>query len=138
MPRQIAELATFALVGVAASVTHFLVTVVLVERLGIAIWQANVIGFIAALPVSYFGHAFFTFTSRHYGRKQSVTNQSMRRFTAVALTGFAINQSSVVLFADWLGYPLRVVVFLTICSVAIFLFIVSKIWAFSERVDTTA
>lgn len=137
MPRQITELAAFALVGVAASVTHFLVTVILVEQLGVVIWQANIIGFLVALPVSYFGHAFFTFTARRYGRDQAVTNQSMRRFTVTAVTGFAINQSSVVLFADWLGYPLRMVVFLTICGVAAFLFIASKMWAFSERMDTT-
>ncbi len=136
MPRAIIEIITFALVGIAASVMHFVVTISAIEELGILIWRANILGFVAALPVSYFGHSFFTFAAKRYGRKQAVTQQSMRRFFITASIGFATNQTSVVLFAERLGYSHRAVVLLTIVGVALFLFVASKLWAFSESQET--
>ena len=124
------EVVMFGLVGVAASVTHFIVAILLIELFSVSIAVANVVAFVSALPVSYFGHALLTFSARLYGREADTTKQSAARFVALAVTGFVINQTSVVYFAAHLGYPHRIVLVLTIIGVAVFLFLASKFWAF--------
>ncbi len=129
----VVEVFFFGLVGVGASLTHFAVAVVLVEVLNSSISMANIVGFLGALPVSYLGHAFLTFSARRYGRKADVTRQSAVRFFVLAAIGFALNHSSVVWFAEHQGYPHRTVLGCTIICVAGFLYLASKLWAFSGK-----
>ena len=130
VPQQLVETGMFAMVGASASVVHFLAATLLIEYANTPIWKANIFGFLAALPVSYFGHAFLTFAARRYGRSTEVTSQSALRFATLAATGFIINQSSVLYFAEYLGAPHRIVIAATIIAVAGFLFLASKFWAF--------
>lgn len=135
MTKQMTEIVLFGLVGIAATITHFIVAVIAVEGFEIAVWTANIVGFAAALPVSYCGHAFLTFSAKRYQREKSITRQSIGRFAITALTGFALNQTSVLVFAQALGFPHRMVFFFTILGVACFLFFASKFWAF-RRAET--
>ena len=131
--QKIQEVVMFGLVGLAASVVHFLAAVVLIEWASVSISLSNVLAFLCALPVSYFGHAFLTFASERYGRETDVTKQSAGRFVTLSVTGFCINQASVVYFAAYLGYPHRIVLVVTIIGVAGFLFLASKFWAFQGK-----
>ncbi len=128
--RALIEVAAFATVGVAASLTHLVASVIAIEQASLTAWVANIIGFLIALPVSYFGHAFMTFQAKHNGREKSVTGQSFRRFSTLAVTAFSLNQLSVVIFVEWLGLAHRPVFFFTIFGVAGFIFLASKFWAF--------
>ena len=121
------------MVGIAASITHFIVAVVLIEMVSLSIPIANLLAFLSALPVSYFGHAFLTFSAQRYGRETEVTKQSAARFVSLSVIGFCINQASVVYFAAYLGYPHRIVLVVTILGVAGFLFLASKFWAFRGK-----
>ena len=132
MLKQLQEPFVFGCVGIAASAAHFFAAIFFVEFQALEIWIANLIGFLAAFPVSYLGHAYLTFKAQRYGRESSVTRQSMRRFLSTAMLGFTLNQSSVVIFADWLALPFRPVLFVTIISVAVLLYMLSKFWAFNE------
>ncbi len=140
MIRSLYEAATFACVGLAASVVHVLVAIVLIENLSMAAWQANIVAFLCALPVSYFGHSLLTFSARNYNRAAPVSVQTLQKFTVTALGGFALNQLSVVIFISWLGLPHRPVMFVTVFGVAGLLFLVSKFWAFrgGQAIQTTA
>ena len=79
------RLATFGLVGVAASLIHFLLATILLEWLAMSVFLANVAGFAAAFMVSYLGHYHLTF------RSAASHATALGRFVMVALAGFAIN-----------------------------------------------
>jgi putative flippase GtrA len=124
------ELAIFAGVGLAASVVHYVSGIMFIELLAVRPWVANVLAFLVAFPVSYLGHSFLTFSARRYGRTSATTGRSLGRFLITAITGFAINQMSVVLFVEWLGQPARIVMAISIVAVAGFLYVAGKVWAF--------
>ena len=134
MPRlkshHVLEVFLFAAVGMCASVVHFVVGLVLIERFGVAAWLANIEAFCGALPVSYAGHSALTFSASRYGRARAMTWTSARRFLVTALGGFSMNQLSVVILVSWLGLPHRPVLFFTIFGVAAGLFIAGKFWVF--------
>lgn len=125
------ELACFVAIGLAASATHFVAALVLIERVGLAAWLANIVAFLCALPVSYLGHSLVTFPAKTYGRDAALTKRSFRRFTLLALSGFAVNQTSVLIFIEQLGWPHRPVLLVTILVVAGGIFSASKVWAFA-------
>ncbi len=46
------ELTTFGLVGLTAMAVHYSAAIGAIELLGMAIWLANIVGFLMAVPVS--------------------------------------------------------------------------------------
>lgn len=118
------QLSRFGLVGIAATAVHFLVAVGL-NWLGITLLVANLVAFIVAFQVSYWGHSKWSFDGHGLSR-----SQSMFRFFTVSVVGFLINETLLfVLQANTdlapeilLGIVLSVVAFLT--------FGASKFWAF--------
>ena len=131
--RHLREVASFGLVGLAASLTHICAAIFLTETAGLAPWLANIPAFFIAVPVSYLGHSYLTFLAHHHGREHAISDTSFRRFLLTASTGFALNQTSVVVFATWLELPARPVFVCTTFGVAWFLFLAGKFWAFSGR-----
>lgn len=128
--RQLIELGLFAAVGIAASIVHLIAAIILIERFETAAWLANILAFGCAMPVSYAGHSGLTFSASRYGRDQSMTWQSARRFLITAFAGFSVNQLSIVILVSLLGLPHRPVLFVTIFGVAGGLYLASKFWAF--------
>ena len=103
------------------------------ELIHLGVWLANILGFLIALPVSYLGHAFLTFSARRYGRSGHVTRDSAVRFFVLAVSGFAINEVSVVVFTYFFHLPHRPVILVTLIGVAGMLFLLSKFWAYKGR-----
>lgn len=128
--RVVVEVVAFAAVGLTASVVHFVTALLLIENWQITAWIANILAFAVALPVSYLGHSHVTFSARRNRRASAVSPQTFGRFLQLAVSGFAINQTSVVLFIETLGLPHRPVLFFTIFGVAGVTFVASKYWAF--------
>ena len=124
------EIGTFLAVGLAASATHFLVATLLIEVWGWAGWQANAVGFWAGFPVSYLGHAHFTFAARNYSRTSAVTGRSFWRFAATVGLGFVLGQASVFLLVDLANWPHRIVLAGTIIGVAALSYVLNKFWSF--------
>lgn len=135
MPRpgteRLREVGLFLVVGGAASLVHLAIAVLLVEIAGARPWQANIGAFLCALPVSYLGHSYLTFTARRNGRASAVSRATLTRFTLLALVGFSLNQASVVVFAELLGLPFRAVMLATIVAIAALQFVLGKLWAFN-------
>ena len=129
--QRLREVGLFAGVGAAASLVHLAVAVLLVEAVDLRPWQANVGAFVCALPVSYLGHSYLTFTARRNGRASAVSRATFARFLLLALAGFSLNQASVVVFAELLGLPFRAVMLATIVAIAALQFVLGKLWAFN-------
>lgn len=127
---QISELVLFGLVGVAATLVHYVVALWTIGDFGAPVWLANIIAFLIALPVSYFGHAFLTFSAERYGREGHVTRTSAIRFFIIAFSGFAANELSVVILTYQFGVPPRIGILATLVFVAGLLFLLSKFWAY--------
>ncbi len=110
-----------------ASTVHAAVGIALVRSGLLAPFSANVVAFLTAFFVSYFGHRNWTFRSgsSHAG--------AMSRFFVVAVSGLAMNQLIVFVIVDLCGlrYELALaIVFLTVPPTT---YILARFWAFARR-----
>lgn len=116
----------FVLVGCAAFAMHFSVVSALVPA-GLPPLVANVVGFLCAFGVSYFGHERWSFPARMRDSARAV-----RRFFVVASCGFAFNEVlyGVLLGLTGLGY--RLALFAVLLLTAVATFVASRFWAFAD------
>jgi putative flippase GtrA len=118
----------FTIIGALASLTHYLLAVGLEHSGILSPSHANIMGFVAAFPVSYFGHRHFSFV----GQK---TNHShaLPRFLSVALLGFLANQTLVVNALLYTKLPFWLVLGLVMVLVAFGTYLLSRYWAFKGK-----
>jgi putative flippase GtrA len=121
------QLIRFGLVGCSACAVHFLVVISLVP-LGMNPLIANVVGFLVAFTVSYFGHKLWTFNHGKSGR-------SLLKFGVVALLSFLVNEGLFYLLLKFSSMRYEVALLLVLFLVALLTFILSKFWAFSENTN---
>lgn len=105
---------------------HWTVVAILVP-LGIAPLIANVIGFCVAFNVSFFGHHHWTFASA-----ESQQN-TFKRFAAVALLGFALNELMYSLLLKLTVLDYRIALGVVLVAVAGLTFVLSRYWAFRRQ-----
>lgn len=115
---------SFAGVGAVATATHVASALVAHHGLHASPMVSNLIGFAAAVAVSYFGNARLTFR-----RGAGDLNQALR-FVVVSLTGLALNQALTWLLAERLGLPFWVALTAVVAGVAATSFVLSKLWVF--------
>ncbi len=89
------EIAVFIAVGLLATAVHYAVALSLTVLLPLTL--ANPCGFAVALIVSYLGHARLTFSAM---AGQISHRERFPRFALVALGGFALNQSIVLILSQ--------------------------------------
>lgn len=133
--RSVIEVIFFALIGIFASVCHFVVAIAVIEYIGLQIWLANIIGFACAFPISLAGHANLTFQAQHYGREAAITKKATRRFLITAVTGGILNEAGVILLVELFDVPHRYAIGGMIVLVAGMIFLLSKFWAFKDKGD---
>lgn len=115
----------FTIIGIIAAAVHYIVAVGLEWNHLLPATQANIIGFLTAFPVSYFGHRKLSFSS------QSATHkQAFPRFLAVALAGFIANQSLVIGTLRFTQLPFWLVLGFIMVVIAISTYLLSRYWAF--------
>lgn len=78
----ILQLMRFTTTGAAAALTHYSVVMLLFQK-HVALQYANLLAFLVAYWVSYFGHRIFTFKAQHLDHRQTLP-----KFTLVAGLGF--------------------------------------------------
>ena len=116
----------FGIVGVLAMSVHMGCVWVLVE-LGLAPLLANIIAFLIAFQVSFFGHARFTFNvSDPNNRKHQI------KFFSVALFSFLLNEACYKVLLDVFHMQYLVALTIVLVGVAFVTFALSKLWAFRE------
>ena len=118
------QFARFGAVGVTALVVHWL-SVVMIVPLGIPPLIANVIAFLIAFQVSYWGHRTWTFNVRHLPHRVTLP-----RFLLIACTAFAVNESLYFLLLTYTKMDYRVSLLIVLTGVVTTSFVLSKLWAF--------
>lgn len=113
----------FVVTGSAAAATHagvfWLAQQALVAEL------ANALGFIVAFFVSFAGHRLLSFRDAATG-----VGQSLARFAATALAGFATNEAVFSTLLRWANWPSWLALFAAMLVAAGQTFLLGRFWAF--------
>jgi putative flippase GtrA len=121
------QMAAFAVVGIAATVTHYLVALAASGFLPIA--YANPVGFVVAFFVSYAGHVHFTFQLKGEERRH---RHRLPRFAVTAVTGFLIGQAILLTLTRLTDWPNWLALGIAVGSVPVITFVLSKLWVFRK------
>lgn len=114
----------FGVVGASAALVHYIAAVTLEHGALLTAGWANVVGFLCAFPVSYFGHLHLSFPSSGNHKR------ALYRFFSVACLGFAANQALVLLGLHYLKLPFWLVLGIVMVIVAVSTYLLSYLWAF--------
>lgn len=120
------QLARFTTTGAAAALTHYSIVMLLFKR-NIALHYANLIAFLLAYWVSYFGHRIFTFKAQHISHRQTLP-----KFTLVAGLGFLFNESFLLLSNLYFSTPVSTLVCVAIVLTSIVTFLLNRFFAFQH------
>ena len=115
----------FTIIGALAALTHYIVAVGLEHSAFLTASHANIVGFIAAFPVSYFGHRKFSFAGH-----DSSHRHALPRFLSVAILGFLANQTLVLNALQHTKLPFWFLLGVVMVLVAASTYLLSKFWAF--------
>ncbi len=119
----------FAVIGAAAAAVHYVVAVGIEFAQLTSPAKANILGFLLAFPVSYWGHRKLSFAA-HTATHQ----QAFPKFFTVALTGFLIKQFMVINALHFTAIPFWLVLAVVMIVVAISTYLLSYYWAFKGKV----
>ncbi|WP_236074859.1 GtrA family protein [Teredinibacter purpureus] len=119
----IVQLLVFGVVGVLATLTHYLVALFSYEGLNLSLYFANLLGYLSAVLVSYFGHGRFTF-------KQSFRWALFVRFSVMSVTTFLCSELMLVGLENYAQLPARFSLAVVVCTIPIVTFVLSKLWVF--------
>ncbi|WP_246434657.1 GtrA family protein [Teredinibacter haidensis] len=122
----IVQLLVFGVVGVTATLTHYFTALISHEWAGIDLYFANLIGYVSAVMVSYFGHGRFTF-------KQELDLQVFLRFALVSVSTFFCSELILLALETFLQLSHRVSLGVVVCTIPVITFVLSKMWVFRAR-----
>ena len=113
----------FLVVGGSAAAVHMAVFLLAAPYM----WPevANAMGFCIAFVVSFAGHRFLSFSDA-----DTRLWQSLRRFAATALAGFAANEVMFVALLRGLNLPDWLALFFALVFASAQTFLLSRFWAF--------
>lgn len=120
------ELLWFGVIGVSALVTHFLLVALLVP-LGMQPLVANVIAWLLAFQLSYWGHRLKTFKAAHLPHRQTLP-----RFFAVSGLSFLLNETMYWGLLRFTPLDYRLALLVVLFCVALLTFVLSRMWAFAQ------
>jgi putative flippase GtrA len=124
LPPVLREINVFALVGVTATACQVAVSLAAQRWLALGAIVASLVGYAAAVGVSYLGNSLFTF------RRPALHGPQFARFATISLTGLAINLGTVWVCTHALGWPLWLAMVPVVLVVPASTFVMSKFWAF--------
>lgn len=119
------QILRFFIIGTSASATHFIGVVCLVELFTLQPLIANIFAFFLAFQISYIGHRYWTFNHRQHALG------SLPKFFTVASFGFIMNEGLFALCLHVFNWYYPIALAITLITVAIMTFILSKFWAFA-------
>ncbi|WMD18607.1 GtrA family protein [Achromobacter seleniivolatilans] len=122
------QISLFIAVGCAAAATHWAVAVGCVEAFGIAPLAANLVGWLVAFVVSFYGHYRLTFRL-----SKTPWTIAVRRFFLISAAGFIINESAYALLLHTTAIPYDLLLALILIGLAFVTFIASRLWAFRHK-----
>jgi putative flippase GtrA len=116
----------FIIVGSLAAAVHFLTLLCLVANHCCRASLANIVAFVVAMQLSYWGHRCWTFQT--YKKQHSVT---MSRFLLIALIFFFANEGLFVWLIQQFGLPYYLANLLVLLILPILSFYLNKLWVFN-------
>jgi len=115
----------FALVGAVATGTHYIVA--LISALHIHLYGANLLGYLAAVAISYLGHQRYSFQVS----PEEVSHQrQLPRFVAGSLGGLTLSYLLLALMRDLLDAPDWLSLAVAVGLVPVYAFVLNKLWVF--------
>lgn len=123
----IQQLFRFGIVGGLATLLNSVVFVVLVDRLHIQPLLGNLLAFLAAFFVSYFGHSWWTFKDGKH------SHEKLAKFLTTSLIGLAINSGFVWVLMHHLHQTAYVAALPMIFLTPLLVFFINKSWVFKEK-----
>jgi putative flippase GtrA len=118
------EIPLFAVIGITATALNYVAALTAQDLLRLSSLPAGVVGYAAAVGVSYFGNSLLTF------RRPAMHGPQFARFAAISLVGLAINLGLVFAGTHVLGWPLWKALIPVVLIVPASTFVMSKFWAF--------
>lgn len=122
----ILQFARFTTTGTAAALTHYSIAMLLFKK-HVALQYANLLAFLLAYWVSYFGHRVFTFKAQHLTHRQTLP-----KFTLVAGLGFLFNESFLLLSNLYFNVPVSTLVCTAIVLTSMVTFLLNRFFAFQH------
>lgn len=116
----------FAAVGVLAAAVHFSVVVILVQTFAYAPLVANVIAFMIAFQVSYWGHRGWTFYGTEVEHKEAYT-----KLIVLQVSMFCLNEGMYYALLS-MGVQYQLALFIVLAILPIVTFFTSKFWVFQH------
>lgn len=116
----------FALVGVAATLTHALALTLLVEACHTDATLSNGLAFALAVQITYWGQRLWVF------RRKPADARGLVRFAVTAAIGLALNVAIMALVVDGLRLDYRIGFGLALLAVPLVSFILSRKWVFAD------
>ncbi len=123
-PNLILEVARFGVIGVMATLCHFIVLNLLAAPLGSV--AANCVAFLCAVNVTYFGQSIWVF------KRRSIQGAQMRRFAVSAISGLILNAVLMAAFTGLFAWHYNQAFILIVFLVPAILFLINKFWVFAE------
>jgi len=122
------QAARFLVVGLLAMGTHFLCFSVISECFELNPLFVNVIAFLVAFQVSFWGHFKWSFSESKNAR-----GPAMMRFFVVSVGSFLVNEMMFAGLLKWTDLPEKLSLLIVLFTVAGGTFLWSKFWAFSHK-----
>ena len=114
----------FVGIGGTATLVHLSAVYNLVTFLYFPALIANILGYLIAFNVSFFGHKYLTFSHLHDAKILSLPH-----FFLVATSGGLINESLYFLILRYTHLNYLIALVLVLGTVAVYSFVISRFWA---------
>lgn len=111
--------------GIAATATHYLAALLLIQ-IGILPLWANAGAFVIAFQVSLFGHHRFTFRESNLPLRTSA-----RRLALTALCGFCVSEALLAGLLTWTTLSDSAALAAALGTAAVLTFLMGRYWAFA-------
>ncbi len=117
------QLFFFAVVGLSATATHYVVAVTTHELSALSLYYANIIGYCSAVSISYFGHSKLTF-------KVQMSVAVFVRFICVSLTTLGLSELLLLYIEASLSVPHRLSMLIIVLTIPVITYLLSRLWVF--------
>jgi putative flippase GtrA len=117
------QIVVFGLIGVTATITHYLAALATHEGLGLGLYTANLAGYACAVAVSYFGHGLLTF-------RVKLSRWVLRRFIIASISTFLASEAILAGCETLLQLTHRVSLAVVVLSIPVISFLFNKLWVY--------
>jgi len=132
LTNEFGRLLRFGLVGIVATVVYTAACLLAIEVLMFSPLEASVLGFTAAMGISYYGHTVFSF-------KLAVDHRSyLHRFATLTAVSFITSTGMTWLLSNVMNVPHRIVLAILFVVLPAISYVCNRFWVFHAGLSNTA